>query len=325
MKRLLARILPGLLLMTLLCAEEPVTWRSKGGHSFEGTFVRLHPGKSVVLKGVDGKTVDVPLAALDEATQKLALKKAKAAGQPTTKPLFQHQTPIYTLDVYSQKRSFIKLEFKDRGKPLIFGNPDLHLFMAEVVNKKYNTIAMKEVKLTDQSRESASFEVLFENDVVMFLEIDLLKDGIEYRYWRTEPDTVPKMDLHISMVLPTLIKWDLPSKTYKGELFPDGVVPDRLTDTLKDYTLMSYYHNEPAKKHAFDQHYKKLYTAKAFALSVPNSSGKIELACIAERNQGKVGLHLYDGKMLAEGTMIRFGNFHPTDREKAATFRIRYN
>jgi ribosome maturation factor RimP len=59
--------------MQFLYAQSVQSWNSQNGHSFQGTFIRMD-AQSVTLRGTDGKEVNVPIAALDTASQNQAQK-----------------------------------------------------------------------------------------------------------------------------------------------------------------------------------------------------------------------------------------------------------
>ena len=72
-----------LLLLATPAMASPRTWTNQSGKTVEAEFVALN-GETLVLKGDQGKTYEIPLASLSEADQSFAKEQATASAPTST-------------------------------------------------------------------------------------------------------------------------------------------------------------------------------------------------------------------------------------------------
>lgn len=162
------------------------TWRSTSGHSFEGTYQGTTNGM-VQLKGKDGRVIQVPINALDEASKAQISSGGteKAAGLTKGTALYHAQGKSYEYFVgQSAGREYLQIQLKDGANPIpTYGLANLRINLKKNIEGPDGKNRQRGLKLTDLAAENtkqkrADFRLTYENGAQVLLKTRSLSDGV---------------------------------------------------------------------------------------------------------------------------------------------------
>ncbi|MDF3129591.1 hypothetical protein P0Y35_10335 [Kiritimatiellaeota bacterium B1221] len=291
------------LFLQTLYGQTPQTWRSKNGHSFQGTFIQLQ-NQQVTLHGSDGRVVTVPIDALDTESQVQARRTQSALTKDA--PVFTHQNRHLRFSLYPD-RTWLTLEFLAGPQVVINEKYNLNIRFAEIRDgNNWRDMKVKEVYgKIEKTRNEVIFRLLMENDVVLKYTVDLDdKDELTYEFEaEIIPDGLPKLDFRSELSFPKLLSYNPDSQLYLGALSSEGVKFDHLKSFLDGYEIWV---TDPEGKRSKIQYHEKQtqeYRGKAFTIKNPRKKSlKIEAPKSAAG--GSMYIWFYDGKAPFEGFNI---------------------
>ncbi len=226
----------GILLTSSTFAEETLTWSSKNGYSFDGSFV-AKDATTITLKSEDGRMVKVPLNILDEKSL-LQLEKTHADASNDA-PVFTYQNTFYRYAIYPRK-DWLHLEFLRAGKPV---NPTPYVFKVSLGEK----IGRKRVtyKITGMDREPIEskdeVELRLTTNKGVILRLFAGKNtssDFSFRFSTAEsPENLDEVRLSNTLNFEPMLKYDIASKKYKGTLSETGYTFQELPSAFKANTI----------------------------------------------------------------------------------------
>ncbi|WFB35253.1 hypothetical protein P3T73_13895 [Kiritimatiellota bacterium B12222] len=310
------------LLMQVAVAAEVQVWKSTNGHEFEGEFLELGP-QGVSLLGGDGKTVTVPMAALDAASQ----AQAEQAYQEALKyqPVFTHKNRHLRFSLYANA-SCLVVDYFVPGNPESPFSYTLDLNAAEVESPKKRT-TLKVTGLAGElevKRSEVVMNLLMDNGAVISLAVDV-NNRADLQLSHTVssvPEGRAPVYANVSLNIDPLITYDKKKMIYVGEkVTPETVYADMLS-IFDGYEIKyeSFYGNESVRM-PYGEGLTKGFLALSCEVILP---GKPTLSIDApeDRQNGLIQLDFYGGKLLPQGYRLQMRRSQQ-DQNHAGPFSIR--
>jgi hypothetical protein len=298
-----------LLFVSLSLQAQSQTWRSLGGHTFEGEIVKVEDN-AVTLKGADGREVTVPLNSLDEESRARAKPAATpAAGNRKPAVLFRHETPQYRFTLSASGKP-LELVFLDAGRPVNLDPFVLEVINHEIQEKTYKYIGFREMESPlKQEKDRLTWRGRFSNNTVVEIVFDLNPEGVDFSYSMELPsESLPRTAHRLNLIVPPLLKNEIGTRLFKGVAAPQGVPFEGLESVLKDYKFKHVPQNGKSRNIPYFELQKgSLIGGQSLSLSGPFSRKSIQFTGPAE-TLGRLDLWFYEGKALYEGYGIRFNN-----------------
>ncbi len=300
------------LCLQILHAQSLQNWSSQNGHSFKGTFISKD-AQSVTLRGEDGKEVTVPLAALDDKSQKLAEKEHQYALKNA--PAFTHKNRYLQFSLYP-KTNFLEVEFLQGTQIVNNETYTVSLTLAEIrPPNKWTGIHIKEmVGKPEKGRSDVSMRLMMENGVILKFTVAVDdKDELSYEFEAEEiPDGLPKLSLRTGISFPKLLAYDIKTESYKGPLSSTGVLFKDLPTILDGYEIHVDKRDSKTQKVPYYEKQTKGYGAGGFTVVAP---GKKDFIFDGPKSgeDGSLYIWFYSGKEPFQGYSIRAGSSAKSD------------
>jgi hypothetical protein len=307
---------------------QPRQWRSLNGHSFEGELLSVQ-ADTVTLKGVDGRVVTLPLAALDEASRQQAQTAATPPGEPAKNILHQHETPSYRITLLKTSNTLAHLELRERGKPVNFPPLPINIHHHEIDGKTYIYRGIREATLLPvKEKNTIVVRYTMANEVVVEVTYEFKADGVDLRYRMEDPPvSLPPLALRMEMSFPGLLEYDIGTKLYKGFASPTGTSFEDLGKLLSGYKIQHRPVDGKTENISFTEPRKGgLYGSEWIAISGPFSKAKLQALGPQKGLPGSTNIWFYEGKSPYDGFSIGFLYPElPIGPEAPSTFGIRFN